>query len=458
MSNNNYIAAIEIGSSKISGAVGVKTYEGIKVAAYASEPVNGFIAKGVVKNVDATGNSLTSLVNRLESQLEGEAIEMAYIAFGGTSLKSINSVVCRDFTEYTKITQEIIDQMAAENDATFATPKGYQKIQVIEQECKLNGDLSTMPIGMHTQHIECNYLNIIIKEQYIKQLEESFNLSAIEIADCYCSARIEGDILLQEEEKRTGCALVNIGSETTTILIYTNNLLRKIVVIPLGSDNITKDLSNEDIPYQEAEQLKIFKGYNSKNDEKSPISTEQTDLIISARMTEILQNVKYQIENSGCMINRLIFSGGGSKLKNIITLIEDNIPNIKTRIATELPQTVNSEERLILTKDTISPTLFGLLNIGKENCCKVANEPITTEIPETLPFPNENDADVSTALHEQQQKEEPSKNDTQKATKKKKERSFIGMGDLFNSVRDTAKSFVDRITQDTDDDNYTIDE
>ena len=67
MIKNDYIVAIEIGSSKISGSIGIHTVSGIRILAYASEPVNNFISKGVVRNVDETGNSLTSLINRLEA-------------------------------------------------------------------------------------------------------------------------------------------------------------------------------------------------------------------------------------------------------------------------------------------------------------------------------------------------------------------------------------------------------
>ena len=67
MGESSYIAAIEIGSSKISGAVGVETYDGIKIVAYASEPVSGFITKGVVRNVDETSNAINYIINTLES-------------------------------------------------------------------------------------------------------------------------------------------------------------------------------------------------------------------------------------------------------------------------------------------------------------------------------------------------------------------------------------------------------
>ena len=40
MGTKNYIVALELGSSKVSGAVAVENYEGINVIAYASEPVN----------------------------------------------------------------------------------------------------------------------------------------------------------------------------------------------------------------------------------------------------------------------------------------------------------------------------------------------------------------------------------------------------------------------------------
>ena len=177
MANKNYIVALELGSSKASGAIAVENYEGTNIIAYASEPVNGFISKGVVRNIDETGKCLTSIINKLETQLVGANIGKAYIALSGLSLKSVKSTVRREFGEYTKITQEIIDSMALENDYTFTAPTDYQKVQVITQEYRMGGDTSLNPIGMSVKSIESNYLNIIIKEQYMRLLEESLKLA-----------------------------------------------------------------------------------------------------------------------------------------------------------------------------------------------------------------------------------------------------------------------------------------
>ena len=74
MANKNYIVALELGSSKVSGAMAVENYEGTNIIAYASEPVNGFISKGIVRNIDETGKCLTSIINKLETQVDGANI------------------------------------------------------------------------------------------------------------------------------------------------------------------------------------------------------------------------------------------------------------------------------------------------------------------------------------------------------------------------------------------------
>lgn len=373
MATNNYIVAIEIGSSKISGAVGLQTYSGIKILAYANESVSSFVSKGVVRNVDETGKSLNSLINRLESSLNNVCIDKAYVAFGGLSMHTRQSSVVREFSEYTKITQEIIEKMSLENDRLFNVPAGFQRVQVLPLECRLNGDSSLSPMGTPTRRIECNYQNILLREQYMKQLEESFSISKIKIVDSFNAIILEAGILLSDEERSSGAALINIGADTTTVAIYSSKLLRKLAVIPLGSNNVTRDLCAEQIPYKEAEQMKIFKGYHSTDDDNSAIATELVDQIIAARMSEILLNVKHQIEEAETKITNIVFTGGGAKLKNIDSLIEECLPCFKIKMAEEEPYNYICDDKLSLAKGAITPTLYGLLENGKENCC---NEPV----------------------------------------------------------------------------------
>ena len=369
MGYTNYITAIELSSSKISGAVGIETYDGIKILAAASTPVKGFITKGVVRNVDETSNAINYIINTLENGLDNVEIKRAYISFAGLSVHSVKSTVTKVFEHYTKITPEIIDDMALENDKTFQVPDGYKRVQVVNQEYRLDGKTDNNPIGAPTLQIEGNYLNIVINEQYLKQLNDSFAQAKIDIADSFSAARMDADILLSKDARRNGCALVNIGADTTTVAIYNNDILRKLAVIPLGSRNITMDLCSKQISFDEAEEIKITCGYKQATYDRLPIDSDTINSIINARMCEILQNAAYQIEISGERVGHIIFTGGGSKLKNFNMLLEEYLPNFKTEIVSEPHFSLESNNGVNL-HGIFSTALYGLLKQGKENCCE----------------------------------------------------------------------------------------
>ncbi len=456
MGTKNYIVALDLGSSKVSGAVAVENYEGINVIAYASEPVNEFISKGVVRNIDETSKCLTSIINKLETQLDGVTIQKAYVALGGLSLQSSKSSVTRKFPEYTKITQEIIDDMGLENDSIFCAPEGYQKLQVITQEYKMNSDTTLSPIGRNVEQIECNYLNIIIKEQFMRQLEESFQLAKIEIADSFTAARINAEQLLNTDEKRDGCALVDIGADTTTITIYTKNLLRKLCVLPLGGANITRDFQAEHISQADAETLKIHAGYKAEKFGESSISSELRNNIIGARMTEILQNVNNQIKRSGESLTNAVITGGAARLKNIELLLKENLPGLKIRIATEPFIDFSTSNSLRGKREEISTTLLGLLKSGKENCCL---EPKMQAVQQVI-FKDEEDVakEPETPMQPEEPAEEKKQPKEEKKEKPKNKRGFFDglFGDWTKNIKESAKDFVNNATKEEDE--YTNDD
>ena len=381
MGQTNYIVAIELSSSKVTGAAGIETHNGIKIIATASTRVDGYISKGIVRNVDKTGEAITNIINSLESNIIEDAgkdimIKKAYVSLSGLTLRSIKSSITKNFDSYTKITSDIISELEDENDMTFQIPEGYIKVQAITQEYKVDGKTERAPIGTLAQTIEGHFLNIIIKKQHFEQLNESFALAKTEIADSYIAARMDAEIILTKDDRRNGCALVNIGADTTTITVYNNDCLRKISVIPFGSNNITQDMCAEQISYDQAEATKITRGYRSQSNEKEPIDNDTLNDIISGRMCEILQNVKFQIEESGEPIRKIVFTGGGSKLKNLALLLEEYLPDYATSIASD-PQLAFECRPGVNTFGIFTTALYGLLSHGKENCC----EEMVMEVP-----------------------------------------------------------------------------
>ena len=70
MAATDFIVAVELGSSMITGIAGKKHADGsIQVLALASEYSSDFNRKGVIYNLETTSQRHTSLIKKLESTL-----------------------------------------------------------------------------------------------------------------------------------------------------------------------------------------------------------------------------------------------------------------------------------------------------------------------------------------------------------------------------------------------------
>ena len=347
MARTEFIAAIELGSSKIIGVAGEKNSDGsIQVLAYVKEDASSLIQKGLIYNIDKTAQCLTNIINQLEGILKN-SISKVYVGIGGQSMRTIKNVVVRDLDEETIISQEFIDNICDEN---IEYPLVNMDIlDVAPQEYKVGNNLQVDPVGVACNHVEGHFLNIIARSYVKKKLEQAFAQAKIEIADTLIAPLITADAVLTESERRSGCALVDFGADTTTVSVYKNNILRFLSVLPIGGNNITHDITNLQIEEDEAERMKINFGNVAYEEEEgeNPVlhvledgvkSIEMATLnhIIEARAEEIVINVWNQIQLSGYedkLLSGLIITGGGANLKNLDTMLRKITKIDKVRIA-----------------------------------------------------------------------------------------------------------------------------
>lgn len=381
MATTDFIAAIELGSSKITGIAGRKNSDGsMQVLAYATEDSSSFIRKGVIYNLDKTAQSLNSIINKLEGLLYN-SIGRVYVGIGGQSLCSVKNVISRTLPEDTIITQELIDEIFEENCAIPYVDKDI--LEVVPQEYKIGNNLQADPVGVTGSSIEGRFLNIVARSSVKKNLERSFEQGKVEIADLLIAPIVTANAVLTESEKRSGCALVDFGADTTTISIYKNNILRHLTVIPLGGNNITRDITSLQVEEEEAENLKIkygdalyeeAEGENEScklDDGERNIDLARLNDIIIARTEEIIENVWNQIQLSGHnnLLAGIVLTGGGANLKNLCELFQNRTQQEKVKIVRTPHAAIYSSEARIQQKTGTQNTILGLLLAGDENCC-----------------------------------------------------------------------------------------
>lgn len=399
MATTEFIAAIELGSSKITGVAGRKNSDGsMQVLAYAQEDSSTFIRKGVIFNLDKTAQSLTSIINRLEGELKN-SIAKVYVGIGGQSLRTVRNVVSRDLEEETIISEELVSAIGDENIAIPVVDMDI--LDVAPQEYKVGNNLQANPVGLVGSHIEGRFLNIVARASVRKNLEHCFQQAKIDIADQLIAPLVTANAVLTESERRSGCALIDFGADTTTISIYKNNILRFLTVLPLGGNSITRDITTLQMEEEEAERLK--KAYGDAFYEEDPEQDEEAtckldddnriikvaDLnnIIEARAEEIVANVWNQIQLSGYedkLLAGLILTGGAANLKNLDETLRKRSKIEKIRMAKLTRNTVHASNN-ILKKDGSQNTLFGLLFEGNQNCCLMETAPVAPPVSKPEP-------------------------------------------------------------------------
>ena len=380
MAAKEFIVAIELGSSKVTGIAGQKNLDGsIQILAVVKEESSAFIRKGVVYNIDKTAQCLTSIIKKLETQLKTE-IRQVYVGVGGQSIRSVRNVIGKDLPNESIVTQDmVIELMDANRNMTYPD---QEILDAAVQEYKVGSQFQIDPVGIQATRLEGNFLNILERKAFYKNLNKCFETAGINVAEMYLAPLALADSVLTEAEKRSGCALVDLGADTTTVSVYSKNILRHLAVIPLGSNNITKDIATLQMEESDAERMKLkyAAAYTDNNDidndlkysidPERQIESRKFIEIVEGRLEEIIENVWYQIpsEYYDKLLGGIILTGGGSNLKNIEKAFNNHTHVDKIRVAKFVTQSIISNNETIKAHDGTMNTVLGLLAKGDINC------------------------------------------------------------------------------------------
>ena len=375
-----FVVAIELGSSKITGIAGRKNLDGsISVLAVVKEDSTQCIRKGVIYNIDKTCACLTNIVKRLRTQLRTD-ITHVYVGVGGQSIRSVKNVIVKELQTEEVVTQQMVDELMDAN-RTMAYPD-QEILYAATQEYKVGTQFQLDPVGIPCSRLEGNILNILWRKAFYKNLNKCFETAGIPIADMLLAPLMLADNVLTEAEKRAGCMLVDLGADTTTVSVYYKNILRHLAVIPLGGNNITKDIAALQMEESNAERLKleyasawtenndIDNGQTIPIDQDRNIEARRFVEIVEARMQEIIENVKFQVpsEYDDKLLGGIIITGGGANMRNIERACRHHTHIEKIRIAKTVTQTVSSNDPDINANNCMMNTILGLLIKGDMNC------------------------------------------------------------------------------------------
>ena len=345
MKKNQYIVALEIGSSKIVGAIAEKSPDGFLNVRYLQEEKHlNCVRYGIVQNVE----NIKSIINRILKNLEGAIdgrVTQVYMGVSGRSLHSIVSEVNRSVDTTVAITKELIDRII--HEATSTPIRNHDTVDIVPRAYYVDKVETLNPVGQFGSSIKIK-VNLIVSKPSLKLNLNRLMTFGVPAKDYIVTPLAVGEQILSESDRELGCMLVDIGAETTTVSIYKNKALIYLNTLPLGGRNLTKDVMNGlNVLEETAENVK--KNINNPLDPANVssvviegVSARDAANYISARAGEIIANINQQLadaEVSPDEIKSIVLIGGCAHLGGLQQRLAEII-KIKVRMG-QNPSTLN---------------------------------------------------------------------------------------------------------------------
>ena len=153
MSEERYIAAIEISSSKIIAAVGRTYGEGhLEVIAVEQEKGVDAVRYGIIQNLEETSVKVARIIDRLERRtgVAPKKIKGLFVGLSGRSLRSIPTEVHINLPDETEISDDILNRLR--NDAMrTAIDNSLEVVDAVSRLYKVGKSETHSPKGISSK-------------------------------------------------------------------------------------------------------------------------------------------------------------------------------------------------------------------------------------------------------------------------------------------------------------------
>lgn len=336
----NLLVGLDIGTSKVVAAVAeLRDDNTLEVVGMGQTESRG-LKKGGVVNIEATVQSIQKALEEAELMADCKIADV-YTGISGNHIRSFNSSGMVAIKEK-EVSQADVARVL-ETAKAVNIPTDHQILHLITQEFMIDGQGGVRePIGMSGMRLETKVHIVTSAISAAQNIIKCVRRCGLEVSDLILQPIASSLSVLTEDEKELGAVLIDIGSGTTDIAIYSEGAIRHTSVIPIAGDQITNDIAMAlRTPTADAEEIKIRYGLakqvladpgelievNGVGD-RGPRSLSRQALaaVIEPRVEELLSLVHQVVRESGyeeLLSSGIVLTGGTAQMAGMVELAED---------------------------------------------------------------------------------------------------------------------------------------
>ena len=340
----HHTVGLDIGTSKVTCIVGEPGETGLLDIIGIGESEARGLRKGVIVNPEAAVDAIKRAVEEAErmSGLEAEEVTINLagshiIGFNGQAIVAVSG---RDREIVADDVRRAIDSACA-----IQLPAGREIVDRLPQEFIVDDqDGINDPIGMMGARLAVK-VHIVTSPVTARQNAiNAVNRAGLVVADMVLEQLAAAEASLSDDDKEFGAALVDIGAETTGLVVYQRGAVQHTAVFPLGGSHFTNDIAfGLRTPIPEAERIKRAVGCASSGSLSDSQRGELVEVpsvggraprqlsrqilcdILQPRAEEVLMHVADEIKDSGWerqLSSGVVLTGGGALLEGMVEIAE----------------------------------------------------------------------------------------------------------------------------------------
>ena len=410
MQAERYIAAADLGSSKIALSVAKIEGDDIQIIYYKETPSDG-IRYSCVFNPKRAAVPLRTAIKEAEEELNIKILQVVVGLPRYNVRQEIASARMERSDPSSCITKEEVNTLKsiAIDSYPIADESKEEIYGAVAQSFSADEELVCASendvVGTTADALEGNFKVFVGAQKPVSNIDIMLNDAQVAPARKLFLPNAVAKAVLTEAEKENGVALVEIGAGVTSLTIYRGKILRHYSSIPFGGRVITTDIKYEcGFNEQLAENIKLAFGAcmpeklqslsekviqinDQENGSYDQLPVKYLSEIITCRVREIIEAVLFQIQDSGYadkLRNGIVLTGGGANLVNIANLLKE-MSGYTVRIGFPRSQTFSSEGCAGVGETSSVATIGMILEAKKDirlNCIEDAQAEPAAPAPE----------------------------------------------------------------------------
>ena len=364
---NSYICALDIGSNKIAAALAQFKRKRLSNIFFDSVPSKGVRGGIIVDSIELVG-SIGRLMKNLRAK-SGINVKFLYTNISGQDIVTRHSRAIMPLAERGNKVIAVSDiQSINEQARILGSSLEEEIIHCIPYSYAIDSKNNVInPLGLYSHKLEVDLYLVCGKLPSIQTLSRVINQSGYEIKELFFSGLATSKAVFDKGLKEGLNLFCDIGSDITELLLFRDGVLSDIDILPIGGNDLTKQLSEAlKIPFELAEDIKRSHGILGdpaqigedkeilvkKSNLYKPIKQRLVSEIITSSAKSVCSRIKEAVEKkvSTYEVSNFVIVGRAILLEGFIETLENALS-----VAVKVGRVSNPEMLSLLKKEGSLP-------------------------------------------------------------------------------------------------------